>query len=306
MAHELILHHYWRSPYSERVRKYLAMKGVNWRSVETPNMLPKQDLIILTGGYRKAPVLQIGANIFCDSQIILREIERRFPDPALVGNAAEYGICYWIDRAAYVPTISLLFGLFGDQFPAEFVEDRERMFPDRSFDFKKLKETVPQLRDQWRSYTGFIHEQLRDGRKFLTGDRPRALDAACCMNIRLIARTAPGIADPVLAEFPRIAPWLEHIEALGQSSFLPMEAGEALRVARNAEPDIARKSDPSDPNGLEAGMRVSVVATDYGRDEVLGELIFSDAREIAIQRVDPQLGALVVHFPRAGYNVSRM
>jgi glutathione S-transferase len=234
MAHELILHHYWLSPYSERVRKYLAMKGVSWRSVETPNMLPKPDLVALTGGYRKAPVLQIGANIFCDSQIILREIERRFPEPALVRNAAEYGICYWIDRSVYVPTISLLFGLFGDRFSAEFVEDRERMFPEQSFDFKKLKAAVPQLKDQWRSYIAYVHEQLRDGRKFLTGDQPRALGAACCMNIRLIARAAPSFAGPFLAEFPRIPEWLENIEALGQSSFLPMEAAEALRVACDA------------------------------------------------------------------------
>jgi hypothetical protein len=69
---DIILHHYAVSPYSEKVRIGLGLKGLAWGSVETPVIMPKPDLTALTGGYRKAPVLQIGADIYCDSQLIMR------------------------------------------------------------------------------------------------------------------------------------------------------------------------------------------------------------------------------------------
>ena len=79
---DIILHHYETSPYSEKVRLGLGLKGLAWASVEIPIIMPKPDLTALTGGYRKTPVLQIGADIYCDSQLIMRELERRYPSPS--------------------------------------------------------------------------------------------------------------------------------------------------------------------------------------------------------------------------------
>ena len=72
---ELILHHYPQSPVSEKVRVVLGLKGLSWRSVEIPRLPPKPDLMPLTGGYRMTPVMQLGADVYCDSQCIIREIE---------------------------------------------------------------------------------------------------------------------------------------------------------------------------------------------------------------------------------------
>ena len=60
---DIILHHYEISPYSEKVRLGLGLKGLAWGSVEIPVIMPKPDLTALTGGYRKTPVLQIGTDI---------------------------------------------------------------------------------------------------------------------------------------------------------------------------------------------------------------------------------------------------
>jgi len=76
---DIILHHYEISPYSEKVRLGLGLKGLAWGSVEIPVIMPKPDLTALTGGYRKTPVLQIGADIYCDSQLIMRELEAAAP-----------------------------------------------------------------------------------------------------------------------------------------------------------------------------------------------------------------------------------
>jgi glutathione S-transferase len=79
---DIILHHYDTSPYAEKVRTGLGLKGLAWASVELPQIMPKPNLTALTGGYRKTPVLQIGADIYCDSQLIMRELERRHPTPS--------------------------------------------------------------------------------------------------------------------------------------------------------------------------------------------------------------------------------
>src|ERR1700691_71381 len=85
---DIILHHYDMSPYSEKVRTGLGLKGLAWASVEIPVIMPKPDLTALTGGYRKTPVLQIGADIYCDSQLIMRELERRHPSPGFIQPVA--------------------------------------------------------------------------------------------------------------------------------------------------------------------------------------------------------------------------
>src|SRR5262245_19888831 len=89
MSNELILHQYDGSPFSEKVRKVFAHKHLAWRSVDQPMMMPKPDLVPLTGGYRRIPVLQIGADIYCDTQVIARTIERLHPEPTLYPGGSE-------------------------------------------------------------------------------------------------------------------------------------------------------------------------------------------------------------------------
>ena len=80
---EIILHHYWESPYAEKIRRILGFKGLTWRSVIIPMIMPKPDLTALTGGYRKTPVFQLGADIYCDTDLIARTIDRLHPEPSL-------------------------------------------------------------------------------------------------------------------------------------------------------------------------------------------------------------------------------
>ena len=77
---ELILHHYDLSPYSEKVRLMFGLKGLAWRSVQIPIVMPKPDYTELTGGYRRTPVLQIGADVYCDSKLSRRCSSALHPD----------------------------------------------------------------------------------------------------------------------------------------------------------------------------------------------------------------------------------
>jgi glutathione S-transferase len=80
---ELILHHYPMSPFAEKVRLMLGYKQLPWRSVTIPPVMPKPDVVALTGGYRKTPILQVGADVYCDTALIARVLEAWQPQPTL-------------------------------------------------------------------------------------------------------------------------------------------------------------------------------------------------------------------------------
>ncbi len=309
MAHEIVFHHYPTSPFSEKIRVVFGMKGLAWRSVEIPNMMPKPDLMPLTGGYRKTPVMQIGADVYCDTACILREIERRFPDPPLMPNAGlSFGVAFWTDRPFFQATVPLIFGEVGPMVPEAFKKDREAMFPERPFDYGAMKAMAPHFRDQWRAHVGFLDAQLADGRDFLSpsaggGSKPSVTDVHAHMNVWFLKSFLNHVAEPLLKEFPRVEAWYARIAAFGHGKPAPMDAKDALAIAKAATSETAEAADPHDPNGRKPGDRVKVMADDYGRDPVEGALVSSSAQHIAIRREAPEVGEVVVHFPRAGFVV---
>lgn len=64
MTDTLILHHYDASPYAEKIRLMFGLTGTRWQSLIAPVQPPRPSVDPLTGGYRRIPVAQIGADIF--------------------------------------------------------------------------------------------------------------------------------------------------------------------------------------------------------------------------------------------------
>ena len=305
MTHEIIFHHYPTSPFSEKIRLIFGIKKLSWRSVEIPNMMPKPDLVPLTGGYRKTPVMQIGADIFCDTQIIARELERRFPSPSILphGKGLPYGLGFWSDRLFFMPTVAIIFGEIGDMVPEGFKKDRAAM-SGGTFSTEALKAAAPFARDQFRAHLSFLAEQLDDGRAFLLGVEPTLADVHAMMNVWFLNSALAHVAKTFLEEFPKLGAWYGRLKAFGHGTVTPMDSKEALEIAKAATSEAQRSTDPHDPNGRKAGDKVTVSADDYGRDLIAGEIVFSNAHEIAIRRSDAKVGEVVVHFPRAGFNVA--
>ncbi len=304
MSNEIIFHHYQSSPFSEKVRVAFGIKGLSWRAVEQPVIMPKPDLIPLTGGYRKIPVMQIGADIFCDTQIILRELERRYPTPSIfpVKNGLAYAIGFWSDRLFFMPSVAVVFGEIGHMIPEEFKKDREKL-SGTAFNTEAMAAAAPFAKDQWRAHADYVAETLEDGRDFMGGLKPGAADIHAYMNFWWIKAAAPKSAEELLKEFPKIVAWIARIVAIGHGKSTPMNPSDALTIAKAATPDAKMAGDRFDPRGLTPGTRVTVSADDYGRDPVAGTILFSNAHEIAIARSDDQVGDVVVHFPRAGFTV---
>ena len=303
MSNEIVFHHYPASPFSEKVRVAFGIKHLAWRSVEQPVIMPKPDLIPLTGGYRKIPVMQIGADIYCDTQIILRELERRYPSPSIfpVKNGLAYAIGFWSDRLFFMPSVGIVFAEIGDMVPEAFKQDRAKM-SGGTFSTEAMKAMAPFARDQWRAHADFVAETLEDGRDFMGGPKPGAADIHAYMNFWWIKAAIPHVAPSLLAEFPKIDPWCARIAAIGHGDPKPMDAKDALAVAKAATSDAQEAPDPS--GRFEPGDKVTVAADDYGRDAVAGNVVFANAHEIAIRRSAPEVGDVVVHFPRAGFTAA--
>jgi len=263
MPDPVILHHFDQSPFSEKIRTIFGFKSVSWASVRIPRIMPKPDLMPLTGGYRRTPVMQIGADIFCDTQIIIREIERRFPSPTLFPGGASgvpWALGMWTDRPFFQCAVNLIFGALGDKVPREFVDDRSQL-RGAKFDLEKMRAAMPEMRDQLRAYLGWIEAELSDERTWLIGDFSLA-DVSAYMNVWYIRSSLPSPedqavagVDKIFAGLRRVAAWESRMRAIGHGRREEMSAGEALAIAAKAKPQTAAKEDPDDPQGWRPGAR---------------------------------------------------
>jgi glutathione S-transferase len=300
----IILHHYWNSPFSEKVRLLFGIKGLSWRGVIQPVIMPKPDLIPLTGGYRRIPVMQIGADVFLDSSSIMAEIERRHPEPRVIGGA-DWAINAWADRVLFQPTVAIIFGAIGGAIDPAFVKDREAM-SGSPFDAAAMKAAGPSARGQFRAALAWLEDQLGARGPYVGGERPSLGDIAFWLNVWFYGNVLQAQLEHDLAAFPRASVWRERVAAIGYGAHAEMSPAEALRIAAASEPDetLQIDHDPADPSGLSPGASVTVSADDYGRDPIAGSLVAAGPEAIVISRQSPELGRVNLHFPRAGYVLS--
>jgi glutathione S-transferase len=295
---QIVLHHYDTSPFSEKVRVMLGLKGLAWLSVIQPVIMPKPDLIPLTGGYRRIPVLQIGADVYCDTQVILDELEIRHPEPRIV-QPGDWAVNLWADRIWFQASVAVIFGALGDKVPSEFIADREKL-SGRPFDTAAMRAAAGPMRAQWRAQAAWLEAGLsEDG--FLGGGWPSLTDVAAWMNVWWLFGTLPPVATELTRGMPRLLAWRERMLAFGHGHRTEAQPAEALAMARAAEPGKAPTHDVADPSGLAPGDAVLVSADDYGRDPIAGRLVSASARRIVIAREAEGLGLVNVHFPRVGY-----
>jgi glutathione S-transferase len=299
---EIILHHYDTSPFSEKVRLMLGIKALSWRSVIQPVIMPKPDLVPLTGGYRRIPVMQIGADIYCDSQVILAEIERRHPTPPVV-RGADWAVNLWADRLWFQATVVVIFAEMGDAVPREFIADREKL-SGRPFDTGAMKAAAPLMRQQWRAYAAWLENGLSQD-DFLGGATPSLADVAAWMNVWWLSGASPKIADELMAGLDRTRAWRDRVRAIGHGQRSDMTPAEAVKVAAASEPTSDVACDPGDPSGVKKGDRVAVQADDYGRDPVEGVLVGLSRDRITLAREVGEIDVSHVHFPRAGYVLAK-
>ncbi|MBA1145962.1 glutathione S-transferase family protein [Ectothiorhodospiraceae bacterium WFHF3C12] len=298
---ELVLHHYDRSPYAEKARAMLGFKGAEWFSVKQPSIMPKPDLVALTGGYRRIPVLQIGADVFCDTGLIALELERAQPTPALfppdLPPLAPF-LSDWVDNYLFWQVAPFVTGCWADDLPDAFIEDRAAMTGGRGMTRERMKAALPHQLAQIRAVLPWVVEVLAAS-EYVAGTEPSYHDFALYHCLWFLGATDPGRALLAEERFQPLQRWVARIGAHGHGHPAPMVADAALEVARTAEP---RPVEPftDDPSGLQPGATVSVKPERFGTERVTGELRRVDAAGIVLAVDTERAGRVHVHLPRQG------
>jgi len=303
---DLILHHYPPSPVSEKIRAAMGLKNLAWKSVEQSRLPERPELFDLTGGYRRIPVMQVGADIYCDTLCILNALERYHPEPAFFPNDSAglpYGLGRWADGPMFDLAVRLAFAPSLDRLPPELVSDRARLYLGPNGDFKKEVADLPHTLAQLRPQLGWLEQGLSAGQSYFHGNRP-GLSDLYAWYIFWFVRGRYTEAKTFLAEFPMLAAWATRMEAIGHGSPSTCTIAESYAAAKDSEPQTAEASDAHDPQGLAPGMEVSIIqVTDSGDPAVRGIVHAVSCDEIALLRKTKGAGMVCVHFPRVGYKV---
>jgi glutathione S-transferase len=288
------------------VRLILGAKGLAWRSVTIPVVMPKPDVVALTGGYRKTPFMQVGADIYCDSALIARLLDARQPAPPLYPASAPLAVPFaqWADFQLFWCAVTwtmqpagaaAMLGPEAATLGKQFAVDRAAM----TSGMKRM--TLADATVQLKAHLAAIDAQLAAGGPFLFGRELCIADFSVAHCMWFIRRGGPVAA--ILEPYRAIGAWLDRVLAFGHATHDVVDSAEAIAIAA-----AANSHAPTEVQlglGFEPGQAVNVSATDYGMDPVAGTVVGLSESEVVIRRTDERAGTVHVHFPRAGYQIKK-
>ena len=312
---DLILHHYPASPFSEKIRLILGYKQLPWKSVIIPNLMPKPDVVALTGGYRKTPFMQIGADIYCDSALICDVLEHLQPTPTLYpepGKGLARTLAQWADEILFWAAMAHNLGPKGAaQMFAGAPPEAARAFSE---DRKAMRIGLPRIRPQdaaasYKSYLRRLSDML-DDQPFLLGQVPCIADFAVYHPLWFTRVRTPVVAD-ILQLTPAVLDWMDRMAAIGQGRMEKFDAARAIAVAAETDPmpvghGLLTDSTFQDEHGTPLGSRVVITAESFGPEPTTGELIAATRTHYSLRRTDERAGTVHVHFPRIGYALKKV
>lgn len=307
---DLILHHYPTSPFAEKVRLILGHKQLAWKSVFIPMIMPKPDLTALTGGYRKTPVLQIGADIYCDTALICDVLEHLAPTPTLYPEAVKGAariVAQWADSALFTASMAYNFQPAGVAqvfagAPAEgvqaFVADRTAMRSGAA----RMSST--DASGTYKSYLRRIANMLH-GQDFLFGDQPCVADFAAYHPLWFTQERTPTLAG-ILDATPEVQSWMARMKAIGHGTPGKCNGEDALQIAHSATRAALQGEVFQDEHGIALGSPVVIAADNFGLEPTEGELVAATRTRYTLRRTDDRAGTVHVHFPRVGFTLKKV
>ena len=303
---DLILHHYPSSPFAEKIRLVLGYKNLAWKSVVIPQIMPKPDVQALTGGYRKTPILQIGADIYCDTSLICDVLEHLAPTPSLYpepGKGLARTLAQWADSTLFWAAMAYNLGpkgaadMFGNTPPEvakAFSDDRRAM----SGSMTRLRPADAAA--AYKSYLRRLSDML-DDQPFLLGAVPTVADFACYHPLWFTRTRTPSVAG-ILDLTPAVVDWMARMAAIGHGTMEKFTAADAIAVAAASTPHtLLTDSTFQDDHGIALGSLVTVAAESFGPEATEGELVAATRTHYTLRRIDERAGTVHVHFPRIGY-----
>lgn len=302
---DLILHHYPTSPFSEKVRLILGHKQLAWQSVNIPRIMPKPDVLALTGGYRRTPFLQIGADIYCDTALICDVLEHRHPTPTLYPEhlkGAARVLAQWADSTLFWAAMGHNLSpkgaaaLFAGQPP----EAAQAFAADRG----AMRGGMTSLRpgDATAAYKSYLRRlsTMVEMHPFLLGDAPCVADFAAYHPLWFSRVVNPAMAG-ILDATPHVIAWMDRMAAIGHGSSTKLTSTEAIAIAAAAQPAPLTDDTFQDDHGIALGSRVTINAETFGQEPTEGILRAATRTRYTLERTDERAGVVHVHFPRIGF-----
>jgi glutathione S-transferase len=275
-----------------------------------PAIMPKPDVVALTGGYRRTPFLQVGADVYCDSALICDVLEHVQPEPPLYPpplKGVSRIFAQWADTTLFWAAMAHnlqprgaahVFGSAPPEAAKAFMEDRKAMTGNM------VRLRPADATAAFRSYLRRIAHMVEE-HEFLFGTLPCVADFATYHPLWFTRTQVPVVAD-VLNATPAVGEWMDRLAAIGHGGMDRFSAGDAITVASNAEPapsgeNLLIDSAFQDEHGIALGERVTITAESFGAESTEGDLIAATRTHYSLRRTDPRAGLLHVHFPRIGY-----
>ena len=302
---ELILHHYPTSPFSEKVRLILGNKKLAWQSVNIPRIMPKPDVLALTGGYRRTPFLQIGADIYCDTALICDVLEHHQPEPTLYPEhlkGAARVLAQWADSTLFWAAMGHNLSpkgaaaLFAGQPP----EAAQAFAADRG----AMRAGMTSLRpgDATAAYKSYLRRlsTMVETQPYLLGSAPCVADFAAYHPLWFSRVVNPAMAG-ILDATPHVIAWMDRMAAIGHGTSTKLTSTEAIAIAAAAQPAAHTDDTFQDDHGIALGSRVTINAEIFGQEPTEGILRAATRTRYTLERTDERAGLLHVHFPRIGF-----
>jgi glutathione S-transferase len=308
MSQDIYFHHYPISPFAEKIRAIFGFKGIAWKSVIQPSIMPKEDLVALTGGYRRIPVLQVGNQIVCDTMLICDVLEHLSPEQTLYPKGlkgAARTVAQWADGMLFPVAMAYNFQPAGAAYVfKDAPPENLKLF---AADRQAMRGGAPRMNpaDAAASYKSYLRRisSMLDGQKFLLGDVPSVADFAVYHALWFTRRITPPIAS-VLDATPAVLAWMDRIEAFGQGAMSKSDATESIAACAHpisASGLFGSENTFQDEHGIPLGSNVMIRAESFGLEESTGELVAATRTRLALRRVDARAGEVFVHFPRIGF-----
>ena len=302
---DLILHHYPTSPFAEKARLMLGYKKLAWKSVVIPMVMPKPDVVALTGGYRKTPILQIGADIYCDTALIADVLEHLQPEPSLYPEPSKgmgRTLAQWADSTLFWTAMAYNFQPAGaaqvfagapPEAAKAFAEDRQAM-----------RSGAPRMpaADAAAAYKSYLRRMsdMLDDWPFLLGALPSIADFSAYHPLWFTRTRTPVMAE-ILNATPAVLEWMDRMAVMGHASFEKCSAADAIAIAAAATPAPLPDELFQDEHGIALGSQVTIRSENFGLEPTEGELIAATRMHYTLRRTDERAGLVHVHFPRIGY-----
>ncbi len=310
---EIILHHYPMSPFAEKARLMLGLKKLAWQSVIIPNIMPKPDVLALTGGYRKTPILQIGSHIYCDTALIADVLEHIAPTPPLYPPAHKglsRLIAQWADEKLFWAAMGYNFHpkgvaqIFGGGPPEQWGAQAKAFAEDRS----KMRQGMPRITpaDAAATYKSYLRRlaNMLHGQDYLLGSAPCIADLAAYHPL-WFTRTQTSSMAGILEATPEVLGWMDRVSAIGHGRMSESDAAAAIALCA-ASPGVGAvlPDEPfQDEHGMPLGSQVSLASEGFGPEPTVGELVAATRMHYTLKRVDERAGLVHVHFPRVGFQL---